>query len=155
MTDTLQYIKIVKYIKKHGEVKLYGGWKWVTYARSLVGIAEINSCWLNYFKDHPKLYDIPDILKESTYSECIDAVLNIVDNKLCMTIVFWDGDDGYPTRKRCKFDIILNSEVTLHPDILDNLTHHSEKIAERQIKFAEEKRLERLIKKRAKMLLSL
>lgn len=161
MVDQLQYSKIVKYLKKHGDVMLSGvfcdNWKWMTYARSLIGHTTISGEWLDYHKDHPKIYEPPSVSKESTFSECIDALIRSKDDKIIMCITLWDGDsyDGSRIREKCLFEIALPTNIELHNDILSVLTRHSEKIAEQQIKKAEENRLARLVKNRAKKLLPL
>lgn len=161
MEISIQHEKVVKYLNKHGQIRLSGifsdNWGWITYVRSIYDATEITSEWLDYRKEHYNCYGLPDILKESTYSDCIDVYAITKNGKVGISIILWDGNsyDGRRIKKRCMFDVCLPNNLELPSRLVSAIRHHSETFVEHQIKRAEQQRLERLIKKRAKMIFSL
>jgi hypothetical protein len=49
--------------------------------------------------------DYPQLRDETTYEQCIEAVLQVVDGQLTIKLVIYDGDTvtGRPTTARCEF----------------------------------------------------
>ena len=49
--------------------------------------------------------DYPQLRDETTYEQCVEAVLQVVDGQLTMKLVIYNGDTvtGRPTTARCEF----------------------------------------------------
>lgn len=77
----------------------------------------------------------PDILKESTFSECLDMDFSVETSIL--TIKMWDGDSyhGQKTTERCEWKVKVKAASIpfLKERVIDELKQHAKWVREQQI----------------------
>jgi hypothetical protein len=72
----------------------------------------------------PENWRPPEMIKESTYEDCVQWIASAQDNIVVMTVTVWQGDSfkGYPTYKRASWAF----EVTdAHTGILYDVLWHA------------------------------
>ena len=107
-------------LNEYGPI-FFDGYKWLVLARKLAKAegTKLDSEWLNYKKSEKKIFNDPDIDKETSYDECVQCKIYF-DEGLKFEVTVKEGDmvDGRPLESRCKFKLVLPSCPVEFDDML-------------------------------------
>lgn len=85
----------------------------------------------------------PRLKDETTYDQCVEAVLTVDNGKLLLVLTIYDGDmvNGYPTTTRCRFAGELKA---MCPEVDQAATNAFRMLVDVEVNRREEARLARL-----------
>lgn len=105
-------------------------YKFFDTVRKEVSLGTVKGKWRDSMEETPG--PAPDIMKESTYSGCLDFAFRPAEKILKVTM--WDGDSfrGGRERVRCSWDIVVNDSMTevckeICSFMVDEITKHAKK----------------------------
>jgi len=147
----MKIINACKFVKRYGSIYV-DGYHWLTHVKNNIKVNPVySSKWRDDYKNaHLSVYPL-DIMKESTYSDCISGEIFTAHDKLYLRIVIYDGEMlcGQRVNIRCEFVFHVKR---LSKEILKALNQRSLNIAERQYLEEQESQYRLMIQKRAESL---
>ena len=87
--------------------------------------------------------DYPQLKDETTYEQCVEAELRVVDGQLVMKLIIYNGDNvtGHPTVARCEF---IGTFSVMCPELERAATQAFAFLVDCEVTRREEARLARL-----------